>query len=59
MTVSWTTVVVVAAMVAHTVVAVGEVVVVYNRDWWQWCLMAVAALDGGHATTSRRSKRAA
>jgi hypothetical protein len=29
------------------------------RDRWRWCLMAAAALDGGHATTSWCSKRAA
>jgi hypothetical protein len=28
-----------------------------NRDRWGWHLMAVVALDGGHATTSRRSKQ--
>jgi hypothetical protein len=34
-------------------------VAVDNRDQWQWRLMAVAALDEGHATTSQRSERAA
>ncbi len=29
------------------------------RDRWQWHLMAAAALDGGHATTSWHSERAA
>ncbi len=38
---------------------VAAVVGVDNRDRWRWCLMAVAELDGGHAITSRRSKRAA
>jgi hypothetical protein len=40
-------------------VAVAVVVAVDDRDRWQWCLMVTVALDGGHTTTSRRSKRAA
>jgi hypothetical protein len=39
--------------------AAAAVAAVDIRDWWQWCLMAVAALDRGNATTSPRSKRAA
>ncbi len=39
--------------------AVVVVAAVDNRDRWQWRLMVAAALDGGHATTSLRSKRAA
>ncbi len=30
-----------------------------DRDRWRWLLMVVVALDIGHATTSRRSKRVA
>jgi hypothetical protein len=40
-------------------VAAASVVAVDDRDRWQWHLMAMAAFDGGHATTSRHSKRAA
>jgi hypothetical protein len=40
-------------------VAVVAVAVVNYEDWWRWHLMAAAALDRGHATISRRSKRAA
>ena len=39
--------------------AVAVVAAVDYRDWWQWHLMAAAALDGDHATTSQCSKRAA
>jgi hypothetical protein len=35
------------------------VAVVDNRDWWQWRLMAVVALDESHPTTSWCSKREA
>jgi hypothetical protein len=42
-------------------VAAAEVAVAAmdDRDRWRWCLMAVAALDGGHTTTSWCSMRAA
>ncbi len=39
--------------------AAAAVGAVDNRDQWLWHLMAAAALDRGHATTSRRSERAA
>ncbi len=39
--------------------AVVVVVAVDDRDQWRWHLMAATAFDGGHATTSRHSKRAA
>jgi hypothetical protein len=41
-----------------TVVAVAAVAAVDDRDRVRWRLMEVAALDGGHTTTSRHSKRA-
>jgi hypothetical protein len=37
--------------------AAAVVAVVDNRDRWWWRLMVAAALDRGHATTSRRSGR--
>jgi hypothetical protein len=40
-------------------VAAAEVAAVDDRDLWRWHLIAATALDGGHATTSRRSNRAA
>jgi hypothetical protein len=43
-------------LVAATVAAL---VAVEDRDRWWWRLMAEVALDGGHATTSRCSKRGA
>jgi hypothetical protein len=64
--VSLTTVVAVAAVAA--VAAVGAwwqrqpaavVGALDNKDRWRWRLMAAAALDGGHATTSQRSERVA
>jgi hypothetical protein len=45
-----------AGPVAAAAVAVAAV---DDRDHWRWCLMASAAFNGGHATTSRHSKRAA
>ncbi len=39
--------------------AAALVAVVDDRDQWRWRLIAAAAFDGGHATISRRSKRAA
>ncbi len=36
--------------------AVAAVAAVDDKDQWQWRLTAVAALDQGHATTSRYSK---
>ena len=45
----------VAVMVTATAAAVAAV---DDRDQWQWGLMATAAVDRGHPTTSRRSKRA-
>jgi hypothetical protein len=44
---------------AAVAVAAAAVVAVHNRDRWRWNLIAVAALDGGHATTSQRSERVA
>ncbi len=41
------------------VAAAAAVPVADNKDRRQWCLMAVAALHGGHATTNWCSKRAA
>jgi hypothetical protein len=40
-------------------VAAMAMAAVDDRDLCWWCLMALAALDGGHNTTSRHSKRAA
>ncbi len=40
-------------------VAAAAMAVADDRDRWQWHWMAMAALDGGHATTSRCSERAA
>jgi hypothetical protein len=40
-------------------VAAAAVVAVDDKDRWRWCLMAAAAFNRGHATTSRCSKRVA
>ncbi len=45
--------------VAAAAAAVVAVAAVNNKDRWRWHLMATAALDGGHATTSWCSNRAA
>jgi hypothetical protein len=44
---------------AAVAAAAAAVVAVDDRDWWQWCLMAVAALDRSRTKTSRRSNREA
>ncbi len=38
---------------------VAAVAAVDDSDRWRWGVMATVALDGGHATISRRSKRVA
>ncbi len=39
--------------------AAAVVAAVDDRDQWHWSLMAAAALDGCHTTTSQHSERAA